>query len=323
MIRLIVLLSFVNVIHSVEVYSESKGSFFYECCEYVKKRERDSIISNGIKIFWIEANFPMDLRKKSLLDNLKEILDKSGTDSKKVFSKIDVNHWLLATCEFVKNNGARGLKREWKGDVPGNINAAIFIPVSFSNNDAELLRLQLHRAVSMAIYNVLKANLRKYSSGKADRIKLKWINDVIIDDKKVCGIKPDDFATDPNMVCYQFGVNINMSQEELDKIDQPATSLSVECGKTFDHNEITKEILIELINVLKMYKNDLEGLDKAFSDRMAFIGEEVIVFDAIPGKNVEGILEEVKGGRLFIRTGDGEQARIEPGYGILRKKASL
>lgn len=287
-------------------------SIFYDCSKYVQENEKESICADGVKVFWIDSKFPMDLREKSVLDSLKE-------NSRKIFSRLAPDRWMLATCELVKNNGAKGLKREWKGDISKNINANIFIPVSLTNGDSELLSLILHRAISVAIYNVLKAKLGKYCPEKSEKIKLKWINDVIIDEKKICGIKPDDFVNDKQVVSYQFGINVNMPQRELDKIDQPATSLSVECGRNFDHNEIIKEVVTELIDILKKYKDDLKGLDKLFSGKMAFIGDQVIVYDAYPGKNVEGVLESVELGRIFIRTGVGELVQINPGYGILRK----
>ena len=52
---------------------------------------------------------------------------------------------------------------------------------------------------------------------------------------------------------------------------------------------------------------------------MAFLGEEVIVYDASPEENIEGVLENVERGRIFIRTGSGRLVAISPGYGILRK----
>ncbi len=290
-----------------------KSSVFYDCDSYIQEGMKEAIVYDDITVEWIDSRYPLDLRNSSLFENL-------HIDEDKIYKRLKPNHWIVATCEILKSKGARGLNREWKGDVFRNIHANIFIPISYTNGDKNLLELLLHRAISMAIYNVLQEEIKQYCPEKAELVKLKWINDIIIDGKKICGIKPDEFVDNDTVVSYQFAININMPKNELQKIDQPATSLSEECNKNFDHNQILKKIVIELIKILNQYKDNLDELDKLFSKKMAFIGDEVIVYDAEPGTNLEGVLENIEKGRAFIRASSGDLLVINPGYGILRKK---
>lgn len=309
---LFIFMCFTTIAESENLPQES---VFWDCSDYIRENTKTPIIQDGITVEWIDSRYPLDLRNSSLFKSLK-------VDEEKIFSRLTPNHWVVATCEILKSKGARGLNREWKGDVLRNIHANIFIPKTFATGKEEnLLELLLHRAISVAIYNVLKREIEKYSPEKSNTVKLKWINDIIINGKKICGIKPDDFVENKEVISYQFAVNINMEAKELQKIDQPATSLAEECHRDFDHNQILREIIVELIKVLQQYKNDLDSLDKLFSNKMAFLGDEVIVYDAYPGTNVEGILENIEKGRIFIRLSSGELSVINPGYGILRKKS--
>jgi fructosamine-3-kinase len=160
------------------------------------------------------------------------------------------------------------------------------------------------------------------TGGRAEDVSIKWVNDILVNNKKIGGVKPNDIDSTSEIVSYQFAINVNMPQEYLAQIDQPATSLSVECGKFLDHERILREVVVEIVKLLKQYKNkkDIPSLDREFSSHMAFIGEDVIVYDYVPGKNIEGILEKIENGKLYIRTGNGATFEIRPGSGLLRGK---
>ncbi|MDR0677953.1 MAG: hypothetical protein LBF44_00260 [Holosporaceae bacterium] len=277
--------------------------------------KKPSIVVGDVVVEWFSSKISMDLRQASIFQIL-------GYHSDNIYNLLEPNRWFVGSCEIVKNNGANGLDREWKGDIPENINADIFIPASVVDGDAEYLSVLLHRIIPLAIYEVIHKEIEK-ERGKphADLVKLKWANDVLVNGKKICGIKPDDFGTNDKVVSYQFGINVNMSEKDLAKIDQPATSLSVECGKHIDPDRILREIVLEIVKLMQRYKENLNDLDNDFSSKMAFLGEEVVVYDYVPGKNIEGVLEGVSGGRLYLRNPQtGQTFCILPGYGLLRSK---
>ncbi|MBE6447139.1 MAG: hypothetical protein E7015_01465 [Alphaproteobacteria bacterium] len=275
---------------------------------------KGNITHEDTSVEWIAYTKPLNLLKSTAFEFTK-------ADAELIFSRLTKTQWMVGSTEVeLKVNGARGTDRPWKGDISKSIGANIWVPTSVLNGNKEMLELIMHRAISIAVYNVIVKYLRRYAPETAHQVKLKWINDVIINGKKICGIKPDDFNVNPNIVSYQFAMNINMPREELDKVDQPATSLSVECNTTIDRESVFKDIVTEIIKTVKNYKDNLEDLDKIFSSKMAFIGDEVIVYDATLGKNIEGVLEVVSRGKIFIRQSSGQLAVIEPGYGILRKK---
>lgn len=308
---LLCLLFFQNCLYGYE-------QTFYELDSSVLKniKEIEKIYEDGIQVDWVEALGPLDLRDGSAPSKLQ-------IDYKSASVHYSSWHWVLGTSKIARNYGAKGFKREWRCGNSENVLANILIPASFLNGDKNELELLLHRAISVAVYNVIKRIFeeeeRMNPNFPKKSVKLKWINDVMVNGKKICGIKPDDFMDFPAVSSYQFAVNVNMSQDELNEVDQPATSLAVECGHNFDCQKVTRAILIELIHIMNRYKYDLDGLDQIFSSKMCFIGEPVIVYDAEPGKDVSGVLESVSGGRLYIRGADKNLNIIYPGSGILRK----
>lgn len=71
----------------------------------------------------------------------------------------------------------------------------------------------------------------------------KWPNDLLIHQKKVAGILCETIH-EPTFIQAILGVglNLNMGQEMLNQIDQPATSLKVETLREFDVKKVGQKI---------------------------------------------------------------------------------
>ncbi len=77
---------------------------------------------------------------------------------------------------------------------------------------------------------------------------LKWPNDVQIHNKKVAGALCETIFHPTFIdIFLGFGLNVNMEQEDLTKIDQPATSLKEETGKIWDKNALLEKIQAEFL----------------------------------------------------------------------------
>lgn len=80
---------------------------------------------------------------------------------------------------------------------------------------------------------------------------LKWPNDLMLNGKKLAGVLCETvFHPDHIEIILGFGLNVNMEEEDLIKIDQKATSLKQETGRIWD-----KEMLLE--HILKQFLSDL------------------------------------------------------------------
>jgi len=86
--------------------------------------------------------------------------------------------------------------------------------------------------------------------------KLKWPNDVLVSKKKIAGILCETMSL-PTCTCVILGIglNANMPQNLLQKLDNPATSLFVETGRKQDVNAL-------LVNLQRSFVGKLDTLLK-------------------------------------------------------------
>lgn len=75
--------------------------------------------------------------------------------------------------------------------------------------------------------------------------KIKWPNDVLLNDKKICGILAESVIKGGKLkgIVLGIGVNLNSSVDILSQIDRPATSVNLELG----HNIVKQEFMQKLI----------------------------------------------------------------------------
>jgi BirA family biotin operon repressor/biotin-[acetyl-CoA-carboxylase] ligase len=111
--------------------------------------------------------------------------------------------------------------------------------------------------------------------------KIKWPNDIQLSGKKVSGILCEtQFSQNTVEIFLGIGINVNLSQEDADQIDQPATSLLIETGNKWD--------LIRLLQKLqKQFEHDLETFKESgftpfrtdFEKHLILKGELIHCFD--------------------------------------------
>ncbi|MHC4873090.1 MAG: biotin--[acetyl-CoA-carboxylase] ligase [Planctomycetota bacterium] len=92
----------------------------------------------------------------------------------------------------------------------------------------------------------LALSVRDLLLGYGLEVEVKWPNDVMVGDKKICGILSEE-APEKNRAITSFivgvGININLTREELLIIDRPCTSLLNETGVEHDIAEILNRLL--------------------------------------------------------------------------------
>lgn len=85
---------------------------------------------------------------------------------------------------------------------------------------------------------------------------IKWPNDIMINNKKVCGILVEAVSTS-TIEAVIVGIGININQEVFsDEIQYKATSLKKEIHQSFDKQQIMYEILINFRNLYNDFKNN-------------------------------------------------------------------
>lgn len=118
-------------------------------------------------------------------------------------------------------------------------------------------------------------------------VKLKWPNDIILDDKKVGGILCERIG---NRVVVGIGLNTN----NIDTGIENTTTFKKSTGKEIDNNIIMKTIVKKCKETIN---NNLSNIVPFFRENMAFLGEMCFVSALNQKAKILGILDN---GHLLV-----------------------
>src|SRR6185436_13745053 len=133
------------------------------------------------------------------------------------------------TCVTAEEQTAgRGrFKRHWISPRGENIYASLYLTVPLGSGYLP----NLGQIMAFACAKVLR--------GLGLKALLKWPNDILIQDKKIAGVLTETVTKDDEIgVILGIGLNVNMSQESLNTIGVPATSLFDQSKKKWDRQEL-------------------------------------------------------------------------------------
>lgn len=142
---------------------------------------------------------------------------------------------------------------------------------------------------------------------------LKWVNDVYIGEKKVCGILAES-TLDP--ICHQMkvvvGIGINHSIDTDDfpeELRQKATSLFLSNEKIVDRSVIVGKIVQRFFEILE--REDMDYL-KTYRKYSFILGRRVTYVQH--GKVYSGEAKEIlDDGALLVRLNDGTEQQLHSG----------
>ena len=146
----------------------------------------------------------------------------------------------------------------------------------------------------------------------ADRVKVKWPNDVLIDGKKACGILVESGRAGDGPLWLAIGVGVNLAHApELP--DRPTTSFAASGAVPPTPTQALDLLAVAFAHWLRRWLEEgFEPLRQAWTERAYGIGAPCV---ARPGfEVVEGVAEGLDvDGALLLRLRDGELRRISAG----------
>lgn len=152
------------------------------------------------------------------------------------------NFTVVTTKKQTKGRGQ--LERKWVSEPNKNLTFSIFIEFK----DLKITKKKyLNFAISLAIYTVL-------SSKNILKTAIKWPNDILSANKKICGILIENTFSGDSIKNAIIGIGLNVNQEIFPDFIYDATSLKLETALEFDLELLLNDILIALqkkINLLE------------------------------------------------------------------------
>lgn len=232
----------------------------------------------------------------------------------KIFSELD------STNNYLKKLGSQGEKEdtliiaESQTGGRGRMGRSFYSP----NGTGIYFSLLLHPQISVEkslLLTVMAAvavaeTIMKYNKND---IRIKWVNDIYIDGKKVCGILTEGSINADRMLDYAVvGIGINVIAPENgfpEDIKDIATAVFP--GKAEEN--IKEKIVAEVINrFFKMYKGSDTVFVERYKDYSYLTGKEINIIsgDTTRPATVLGITDDC---HLLVKNENGETEEISSG----------
>ena len=275
-------------------------------------------IKAGIKSGYMLNSIPDRLLPKLIHQNLKtervgkrieyyESIDSTNAAAKDLALKGAPEGTVVVAEHQTKGKGR--LKRSWLS-LPGEniLFSVIFYPQISTDRVFRLTMLASIAAVK-AVRRICKVDA-----------KIKWPNDLYINEKKVCGVLTE-FSADFDSVHYTvvgIGLNVNFEISKNSEIENIATSLMEECGEKISRLSVFTALLEELDLLYKSFvKTGGEGLEKEWNKYSMVVGRKIKI---ISGKDEKiGIAKGInKYGHLILLNDNGQEEEIVCGDLSLR-----
>lgn len=202
---------------------------------------------------------------------------KSTMDYAKKIAEKDEPEGTIVIADY-QSHGRGRFGRIWKAEPGKNILMSIILRPQIPLERFSIFPFLFANSIASAIEK--HANLK---------ITTKWPNDLLIDNKKFCGILMEASITVEKSDFIILGIGINVNQSEFPKeIQEYATSLYLSTGKIYDRVELLKDILGQIeIDYDEFNKNrDFSAVIQKWKSRCKMIGEKITVIQS--GKTVTG-----------------------------------
>ena len=150
--------------------------------------------------------------------------------------------------------------------------------------------------------------------------KIKWPNDVLINNRKCCGILVEVQWSGVELSSIVLGIGINITKEAIpisEELRMMATSVEMELGAKVDRVDLLCQIIHEILNWRSNLYQQL--FIQAWESNLAFLGREVVVIEKTKsgGKGGWRVVGKISGlerdGALRLTTPDGEDIVIHNG----------
>ena len=190
-------------------------------------------------------------------------------------------------CAKIQTNGRGRIGNNWQS-LEGGLWFSFIIDIANINEE----KLNLFTIVlGISVYQVC---FEYYDI----KLKLKWPNDLLLKNKKVCGILCEKIE---NKIVAGVGVNTNIDSE---KLIECATSLLKETGIVVDNDKLLNSIIDRFYHNIDRFNKD--ELLNIYRENMAYINEKKYIKIINKEAVIKGICDN---GALIIEL-DGEDKEI-------------
>lgn len=166
-------------------------------------------------------------------------IDSTNTYLKGLVSEVELEDYTVVMAE-TQTHGRGQMGTKWTAEPGQNLTFSVFKKISCLQNDEQFY---LSIAVSLAIYDALTLL-------NIPDLRIKWPNDILSWNSKVCGILIENIFKNGQMNAAVIGIGLNLNQSDFEGMIN-ASSLKQITGVYY--NKV--EVLQKIVDRIKFYES--------------------------------------------------------------------
>ena len=196
-----------------------------------------------------------------------------------------VGHVVVADTQ-TSGRGTHG--RVWASPAGTDLYFSIALRPELDLAVVGTLTLAIGLAVSDAVDHALGAPVSR----------VKWVNDVLVNDRKIAGVLVESRSTGDKLDLVVVGVGLNVNRESFEgDLAKRATSLRIERGTAVSRADVLADVLARIERAVdELERKGHAHVVTAMASRLAYVNDDVRVGD-VSGR-VRGITD--RGGLLLL-----------------------
>lgn len=163
----------------------------------------------------------------------------------------------------VQTNGRGQRGNEWKSESYKNLTISIVLYPSFLSADEHFY---LNKAVTVGIQRFLKDKV-------FDDVKIKWPNDVYVNDLKIGGVLIENTLKGRRIGSSVVGIGLNVNQEIFHGSLLNPTSMKLETGQFFNLDFCLEELAGCIETAYLKIRNNTKALDEEYLNTLYKLNE--------------------------------------------------
>jgi len=193
-----------------------------------------------------------------------------------------------------QNEGRGQMGAIWQAENGKNLTVSVFKRLKHFDINRQFY---ISMAVSLAIFKAL-------STFKIPQLRIKWPNDILSADTKLCGILIENVIKNSNLLGSIIGFGINVNQKFYNNLPH-ATSMSLLTGVIYNKDEVLSEVLKHLKIYLGILESKKFATIKSEYENLLFRKDKPSTFRNSNNEHFVGIIKGVtENGQLQIWTED-------------------
>ncbi len=232
-----------------------------------------------------------------------ESIDSTNKYAKQIATEENSEGIVVISEEQTEGRGRLG--RDWTSPKGKGVWMSIIVKPDIEPIDAS----KLTQITAASVYSAFKC--------MGIDTQIKWPNDIILNDKKVCGILTE-MSSEMMQINYMvigIGINVNLEQGDIpEDIREKATSLKIETGLSVNRKELVGKILnkFEYFYDLLTEKEDISEAIDICRSKSILIGKNIRVIEKKRELKRQAI-DLTERGELIVKDEDGNTSVVVSG----------